>query len=236
MTSPSFRLIIDLMQIVLCCFISSTTVAETYRTDLPNALDDSGWNLMLDENDIQVFTREWPGSDFVAIKGVQTINSSLSNILGNFIDIASFPEWVKDAEEGYVIEPFDKSQARKIYLRMNLPWPLKDRDIVSGQSVNQNTITKIVTIREWYEGDTLPITDGVIRIPRLNTEFLLIPYEKNSTKLIWQGHNDPGGLIPSFLVNWLIENVFFTSMTTMKKRFENPEHFKSVDWILDFEQ
>ena len=223
------------MLIILSCFTSIATVAETYRTDLPNALDNSGWDLMLDKDDIQVFTKKWPGSDFVAIKGVQTIKSSLSNILGNFIDIESFPEWVKDAEKGYVIEPFDENKSRKIYLRMNLPWPLKDRDIVSGQSVNQNTMTKIVTIKEWYEGDTLPITEGVIRIPRLNTEFLLIPYDKNLTKLIWQGHNDPGGLIPSFLVNWLIENVFFTSMTAMKQRFEAPQHFKPVDWVLDFE-
>lgn len=208
---------------------------EIYLSQLPDAFDDSSWTLMINRNDIKVYTRSWPGSDFVAIKGVQTINSSLSNILENFIDIAAFPEWVKDAKEGFVISPFDETHARKIYLRMSLPWPLADRDIVSGQQVTQDKNTKIIKIREWYEGDALPENDGVVRIPRLNTEFLLIPKEKNVTLLIWQGHNDPGGFIPPFLVNWLIEGVFFTSMRTMKERFESPDYYKTVKWVQNFE-
>jgi hypothetical protein len=208
--------------------------AETYLNILPVASDNSSWELMIDIDNIKIYTRLWPGSDFVAIKGVQTINASLSTILANFIDIAAFPEWVKDAKEGFVISPFDQTYSRKIYLRMGLPWPLEDRDIVSGQHVTQDLKTKIIKITEWYEGDMLPIKKDVIRIPRLNTEFLLIPKAKNITQIIWQGHNDPGGFIPPFLVNWLIEDVFFTSMLTMKKRFEAPEHLKTIDWVQNF--
>mgnify|MGYP003857599873 FL=1 len=214
--------------------MAQSAVTETYLNILPSAFDDSSWELMINKNDIQIYTRSWPGSDFVAIKGVQTINSSLTNILANFIDIAAFPEWVKDAKEGFVITPFDQTHSRKIYLRMSLPWPLEDRDIVSGQQVTQDSDTKIIQIKEWYEGNALPKIEGIIRIPRLNTEFLLIPKDKNITKLIWQGHNDPGGFIPPFLVNWLIEDVFFSSMTTMKKRFEAPEHLKTINWVQNF--
>jgi len=227
-----FTLVIILSSFIL---ITQSAVAEDYLEVLPDAFDNSSWELMIDQNDMQVYTRPWPGSDFIAIKGVQTINSSLSNILANFIDIEAFPEWVKDAKEGFVITPFDQTFSRKIYLRMSLPWPLEDRDIVSGQQITQDLNTKTIKIREWYEGDILPKKEGIIRIPRLNTEFLLIPKEKNITWLIWQGHNDPGGFIPPFLVNWLIEDVFFNSMATMKKRFEAPEHLKKIDWIQNFE-
>lgn len=226
-----------LMSIIIS---TSTAIAEVnnddnYLNTLPEALDNSSWSIMIDKNNIQVFTRDWPGSDFVAIKGIQTINSSLSNILANFIDIEAFPEWVQDAKEGFEISSFDQTQSRKIYLRMSLPWPLDDRDIVSGQQVTQDKTTKTITIREWYEGEAIPEVDGVTRIPRLNTEFLLIPKEKNVTQLIWQGHNDPGGFIPPFIVNWLIEDVFFTSMQTMKTRFESPKFYKTVNWVLNFE-
>jgi len=214
--------------------IAQSEETETYQNILPDAFDDSSWELMINKNDVQIYTRSWLGSDFVAIKGVQIINASLSNILANFLDIAAFPEWVKDAKEGFVITPFDDKHSRKIYLRMSLPWPLEDRDIVSGQQVTQNLNTKIIKIKEWYEGNALPKNEGVIRIPRLNTEFLLIPKEKNITKLIWQGHNDPGGFIPPFLVNWLIEDVFFKSMNTMKKRFEAPEYLKTINWVQNF--
>lgn len=221
----------------LTCIFSHaySSEQEAYLTKLPNAFDNTSWNLMLEEKAIKIYTRPWPGSDFVAIKGVQTINSSLSNILANFIEISDFPEWVKDAEVGRVIEPFNQNYSRIVYLKMAMPWPLQDRDMVSGQQITQDPATKIIKITEWYEGDAVPKEEDVIRIPRLNTEFLLIPKEKNSTLLIWQGHNDPGGRIPAFLVNWLIKDVFLASMISMKNRFEAPEHLKNLDWVQNYE-
>jgi len=224
--------------LVVAFYLSSDSVlaetTEAYRTDLPDVLDESGWELALNEDGIQIFTRDWPGSNFVAIKAVQMIQSSLSNIVGNFSDIESFPEWVKDMESAYVIEPFNDSRSRKIYMRIGLPWPLQDREMVSGQQQTQDAQTKIVKIREWYDGDAIPRTDGVIRIARSNTEFVLIPEDKNLTKMVWQGHNEPGGLIPSFLVNWIVEDVLHTSMMTMQNRFEVPEFHKEADWVVNF--
>jgi len=189
---------------------------------------------MIDRSGVRVFTREWPGSNFVAVKAVQIIDSSLSNIIGNYADVASFPEWVKDMQEAYVIDAFDETRARKVYMRVGLPWPLNDRDRVTGQQFIQDPTTKMVRVRDWYEGDTIPEVEGVIRMPRLNSEFVLIPEGENKTKMIFQGHNDPGGFIPSFLVNWMIEDVFFASMVNMQARFESPEFNKSADWVIDF--
>jgi len=204
-----------------------------YQTELPDALNNSGWNLMLNDAGVEVYTRDWPGSNFVAVKGVQTINSSLSNILANYADVASFPEWVKDMVEARVVDAFDQNRSRKVYMRMGLPWPLRDRDMISGQQFSQNNQSKVVHVKEWYEGDALPPIGGVIRMPRLNSELVLIPLGKNRTKLIYQGHNDPGGFIPAFLVNWMIEEVFFDSMLNMKVRFESIEYQKDFEWVSD---
>jgi len=207
---------------------------EPYQTELPDALNNAGWDLMLNHDGVEVYTRDWPGSDFVAVKGVQTINSSLSNILANYADVASFPEWVKDMVEARLVEPLDQFRSRKVYMRMGLPWPLRDRDMIIGQTFSQNIQSKVVHVKEWYEGETFPPVEGVIRMPRLNSELLLIPVGKNRTKLIYQGHNDPGGFIPSFLVNWMIEDVFFDSMLNMRVRFESIEYQKNLDWVSDF--
>lgn len=101
-----FKVLTQLM-VIVCYLFSVSVLAETkkeaYRTDLPDVLDQSGWELALDRDGIQIFTRDWPGSNFVAIKAVQKIHSPLSNIVGNFSDIESFPEWVKDMKNAYVI-------------------------------------------------------------------------------------------------------------------------------------
>tara|TARA_R110001599_G_C12273572_1_gene661773 strand:+ start:10157 stop:10894 length:738 start_codon:yes stop_codon:yes gene_type:complete len=222
--------------VLLLSFSSFFALAETekYRDDLPPVLDDTGWDLMLEENGVKVFTRDWPGSSFIAIKAVQMIHSPVSNIVANFSDIDAFPDWVKDMADAYEVEPFDENRSRKIYMRMGLPWPLGDRDIVSGQKLTQDKQTKIVRIKEWHEGTAIPEKDGVIRMPRLNNEFVLIPEGVGLTRMVWQGHTEPGGLIPAFLVNWLVEDVFYESVMNMRKRFETPEFNKTADWVVDF--
>ena len=216
---------------IACCAAHAET--EAYRKDLPPYQDNTGWDLMLDKEGVQIYTRDWPGSSFVAIKAEQIIHSSLSNIVANYADINSFPEWVKDMDDAYSLSAFDDTRSRKVYMKMNLPWPLGDRDIFSGQSFEQDAETKVVRIREWNEADAIAEFQGIVRMPRLNNEFVLLPDGKDRTRMIWQGHTEPGGYIPAFLVNWLIEDVFYASVINMKERFESPEYLKSVDWVQD---
>ena len=226
----------DFLVVTLFIFSAGFVHSEekSYGTELPDALDDNGWELMIDEAGTQIYKRDWPGSSFVAVKAVQMVESSVSNILANYSDIDAFPDWVEDMEDAYLVEPFDETRSRKVYMRMGLPWPLQDRDMVAGQQLTQDSQTKVVRIREWNEGETLPKNEGVMRIPRLNSEVVLYPESKTLTKMIWQGHNEPGGLIPPFLVNWLIENVFYKSMKSMKDRYEDPEFRKELDWVIDY--
>lgn len=220
--------------LLLSIALSNIVHAEQYRSDLPAPLSDEGWDLRLDKNGIQIYTRDWPGSDFIAFKAKQKIDSDLSNIVGNFLDIASFPDWVKDMVDAYEVEPFGDQDSRVTYMRMGLPWPLADRDVVSGQRVIQDPVTKVVHINEWYEGDMVPQNEGVIRTPRVNNQMVLIPEGEKSTTMVWQGHTEPGGYIPAFIVNFLLESVFYESVTNMKNRFESLEYRKTSDWVENY--
>jgi len=223
----------------VCFFlVSMTALAQDpeHQIDLPDADDNSSWQLQLEKNGVQIFTQDWPESSFVAVKTVQVIHSSLSNITGNFIDIASFPDWVENMREARWITPFNSQRIRKVYIRMGLPWPVQDRDIIMGQKMSQNPLNLRVNIKEWNEGKTLPEVSGAVRVPEVNAEFVLIPISKNQTKIIWQGHNEPGGYVPAFLMNWMVENVFYKSAMAMRARFESEKYFKQVDWVKDFNE
>ncbi len=202
-----------------------------YRNDLPNAFSNEGWTLQLAADGLEIYTRKWPGSDFVAVKASQRVEAPLSTIVANYLDVAAFPEWVKDMAEAREITSLDAERERLVYMRMDMPWPLQDRDIVAAQRYRQLPDNKVVKIREWHAGDALPKVDGVVRVPRTNMELILVPESKSTTRMIFQGHNDPGGIIPSFLVNWMIEDVFYVSMLNMRERFESPAHQHELSWI-----
>ena len=201
--------------------------------DLPPAGNHEGWDLQLDKNGVQIYTQDWPGSSFVAVKTVQIIQSSLSNIMGNFLDISAFPEWVKDMEHAELLEDFNEHKQRTIYMHMGLPWPLKDRDVIIQQTLAQDPVSYEVTLAEQKRVGLLAEKNGVIRIPSVNSEFVLTPLSEGGVRMIWQGHNEPGGFIPSFLVNWMIENIFYDSSLSMRERFESPQHHLRAAGIID---
>lgn len=192
-------------------------------THLPNINSNEGWDLALEKNGIQIFTRKWPGSDFVAVKTVQVIQSSLTSIVANLLDINNFPEWVKDMKEARLLVDFNHQSQRAIYMHMDMPWPLQDRDIVVQQTLSQDPESFTVTINEEKRTDLFPEIPGIVRVPSVNSQFVLTPLAEGGVRMIWQGHNEPGGIIPPFLVNWLIDHVFYDSSLNMRTRFEAEE-------------
>ena len=216
--------------------LSQGLLASNSAEELPPVESHEGWTLELDKDGIQIFTRDWPGSDFVAVKTVQTIKSSLSNILANILHIESYPEWVKDMQHGELIEDFNADMTRSIYMHMGLPWPLNDRDTAVSQTLSQNPDTLQIRMKESKHQGLIEEKEGIIRIPRVNSEFVLTPVPEGVI-MVWQGHNEPGGLIPSFFVNWMIENIFYDSAMNMRERFEAPEFHKKLSgklkWIKD---
>lgn len=233
------RAIVKFAGLWLACFLmfplhSPANSDALYRTTLPNPTSNEGWSLQIDKHAMQIYTRDWPGSHFVAIKAVQTIDAPLAQIVAHYSHVAAFPEWVKDMAEAREITPFDDQQKRLVYMRMDMPWPLQDRDIVAGQHFTQDPENKIVRIREWHEGDALPRVEDVVRVPKTNMELLLIPLNADQTQFIFQGHNEPGGHIPAFLVNWMVEDIFYSSMLNMRQRFETPPIGIDAAWVQNF--
>lgn len=221
---------------LLLLSFNTVAIEDAKEPPLPPVENHEGWTLELDKDGIQIYTRDWPGSSFVAVKTVQTIKSSLSNIMANFLDVESFPEWVKDMKHGELIEDFNENMERSVYMHMGLPWPLKDRDIVIRQTLSQNPETLQIRMRESKHEGIIDEKEGILRIPRVNSEFVLTPIPEGVI-MTWQGHNEPGGFIPSFFVNWMIENIFYDSSLNMRHRFEAPEYTKVLDgklsWIKD---
>jgi hypothetical protein len=228
-----FKLLLILCPIVLVQLFFTANAAEKPSISLPNVNSTEGWELKLNKDDIQIYTRDWPDSSFVAVKTVQIIQSSLNNIVASFLDISAFPEWVKDMKEGKLIEDFNEKDQRTIYMHMGLPWPLKDRDLVIQQTLEQNPISYEVRLIEEKRSGLVPEKYGIIRIPSVNSEFVLTPLKEGGVRMIWQGHNEPGGFIPSFLVNWMIENIFYDSSLNMRKRFESLDYQKHTDKVAD---
>lgn len=220
---------------ILCCLLCFSLVAwaNPYQTTLPDPLDDSGWALELEQDGIQIYTRAWTGSSFIAVKLKHNLKTGLSNVVGNIIQLEAMGEWVDDLKEARLISDFDAAQRRIVYIRMGLPWPMEDRDLVTVQQLAQDQRTRVVTIRERAVANAVAEVKGVTRVARGQSEYVLTATDDGTVDVIWQGHNEPGGLVPAFLANWMIENIFYDSTINMRARFEDPKHYRPYPGIVD---
>jgi hypothetical protein len=82
------------------------------------------------------------------------------------------------------------------------PWPVSNRDLVIHLTAFTDSITGICNITAISEPKLKPLVKGKIRIPRSVSKWKLIAINKQTTRVIYTLDIDPGGSLPSWLVNF----------------------------------
>jgi hypothetical protein len=228
---PTFVVYLTRLSLTLMLSLCIAIPIVQAEPSLPDAEDDSSWSLELDRNGIQVYTQDWPGSRFPAVRTVQTVSSTLPNAASHFLNTEAYPEWATDMHEARVLVPVNDNMERVIYMHMDLPWPLKDRDSVVVQGLSQDPETLAVSFKERNANDKMEEQPNIIRLPKVNAELVLVPVSPKETKIIWQGHNEPGGYLPAFVFRWMLENILYQSSLNMRQRLETPSMVENAGWI-----
>lgn len=90
---------------------------------------------------------------------------------------------------------------RRNYSEVSLPWPAANRDFVAHLIVTQNPDTKVITIDGPAVAGFIPVKEGIVRIIDSKGKWIITPIGTNQIKVEYSIHVDPGGSLPSWLVN-----------------------------------
>jgi len=172
------------------------------------------WNLRKDKDDIQVYSRDIKDSAYDEFKGVATIHASLASTLGILDDVAACPKWINYCAKSIVLDDNGYDE-RHVYQINDLPFPATNRDVVTKVKITHDVATGIITINMTSTPDYYPRSKQT-RITRSNGFFQLIPVSAGITKVIWQHHVEPGGVLPAFLANSMIVDLPFKSLRAMR--------------------
>lgn len=160
----------------------------------------SNWILKKDANDIKIYTRATENSKLKEFKAVTNIATASETILNELLEA---PEYYEDClpNVSYYVKQLNNTQ-HVFYAHKKLPWPIKDRDIVTLLTVNKidNKTTKL-TLESLP--DELPSKEKTIRIKKL-MGYWLLEEMKGITKVTQQLFLDPEGSLPPFVVNSLL--------------------------------
>ncbi|MEX1667598.1 START domain-containing protein [Zhongshania guokunii] len=213
---------LNLKNILLCLgLIFSTGVAHAAE-----------WELAKDADNIKVFTAVIAGSDYKAFRGETIINAELNQLMAVLDDTANFVQWMYNCKAPkllYKASLLDRYQ----YLQNDFPWPAKDREMILRNEISQDPQSRVTTVKlssvvadklPAAAQQSLPSVDGVVRMGEVNGFFELTPLDAIQTKVVFQLHLDPGGGLPSGLVNSQIVDNPYETLKALRTQVARPKY------------
>jgi len=161
------------------------------------------WRLVKEQDGISLATAEVPGSKFLAVKTIMTINTDLKSLLAHTLDVEAFPLWVQYCVDAKVIKRDSSTTAFTQYTVSRPPWPLKRRDVVMDVRVvyQDDEQIKIVGFGSDVE---YPKSKGTVRIDDVEAAWHFTVMPNKQVKVENFIHANPAGLIPAWLNNHLM--------------------------------
>ena len=170
---------------------------------LPGALAfaQKDWTLVNNENWIQIYKSDMPSSNYKRIKVECTIDGTIDKLVRILNDVNNYKNWIYNTRDAYLLKRVSSNEYY-YYTETTLPWPMQNRDVVVHIKIQRDSHS--LSIAAFGEPDYMPLVNGKVRVPRsANTWEVTVP-EPNKLHIVYVFEADPGGHIPSWLVNTFV--------------------------------
>jgi hypothetical protein len=158
------------------------------------------WKLNTEKDGIKVYTSIVPESKIKAVKVEGTFNATQAQLVALLMDVNTAADWIYHTKSSVLVKQVSPTELY-YYSEINLPWPTANRDFVAHLTVTQNPETRIVTIEGPVVSGFVAQKQGVVRITDANGKWMITPIGNDRVKVEYAIHLDPGGSLPSWLVN-----------------------------------
>lgn len=189
--------------------------------------DDPDWYLAKETPSRQTLTRSVEGSSVEAFQGRGVLAARLESVLAIFHDPEACRDWVHQCVVSRR-HPGQEFRRAVVYGVNDFPWPADDRDYVLEAELDYEAGRQLAVIRyEVIESELEPANDDYIRIPMMSIRYQLRALSDRETEIIWVQHTDPGGLLPSWLLNMLLVDIPFESMERLEQLANQPRYARA---------
>lgn len=177
---------------------------------------DMAWKKVKEADGISVYSRPVAGAKFSEFKSETVFNANLQQCSGFFMNVPDMPKWMYGAKKVELLSE-NKPLENELYMAMNLPFPLKDRDAHVKAWLTQNADNSVV-----YAMELLPTKDtpeNYVHLKTLHVRMTLTPVAQDKTRVEYVALIDPGGIIPGW-ANYLFTDAPYQSMKNARKLLE----------------
>lgn len=156
------------------------------------------WSLEQDEGGIQIHTRDVAGSPFLEVKATALINASVAHVAAVMGDGEGCSEWRAMCKSSELLGTTSDTE-RTVYMVLDLPWPISDRDMVIHSIVDIDVAAQTVSVKLQSTSEELQEKNYVRAIT--NGQYQIKALGEDQVELTYIMHTDLGGDLSADLIN-----------------------------------
>ncbi len=172
------------------------------------------WELKKNQDGIAIYTRKAAKGTIKELRVVCELDATKAQLISTIENIADYNSWVYSNKKSTVLKMITP-QNIIYYTQSHLPWPIKDRDLIV--ELNITATPDVLNIQAKSLPDYLPRENDYIRVPYSFAQWKVTQAPDNKLKVDYTFSIDPGGSIPSWIVNATLTIGPFNSFVKLKQ-------------------
>ncbi len=184
------------------------------------------WELIKDENNIQVYVFETDYSDIVKAKTRTIIKAPINQVKKTLDDIGRRHEWIPFLKISKALSEY-KNNRRIEFSHFSAPWPASDRDFVYQIELITESDKQLVYKMKSVDSELMPENRERIRADLYESIYTLTAVDKNTTEVELVFHADPKGWLPNWIINIIQRVLPYKILRNLKIRLSSETVHKS---------
>ncbi|XP_064644479.1 phosphatidylcholine transfer protein-like [Lineus longissimus] len=181
------------------------------------------WSFFTESHDIKIYRSYNEISGLYSYKVYGELREVLPEVCSDvYMDLEYRKKWDSYVKDLYQLDRSEETGGNKIiYWNVNYPMMMSNRDYVYSRElrvVDDNDGNKIwVVLAKSVPVASIPKKSGVIRVDDYLQSCALTTNKAGGTKAFMKYYDNPGGMIPTWLINWGAKTGVPSFLTSMQK-------------------
>lgn len=177
--------------------------------------------LTLNKNNIKVWTIQDSDNPILSYKAETVLDTTIERAVGIVLDVEQAKTWIPNVASAEVLSQDLNSGNFKMYMVLDFPFPLKDRDlIVQGKMFKDSN--GIIRIQNKAIQQGKAVQPNYVRLKKYQGDWSFQPLAENKVKVITTGYADPEGVIPQSVTNLFVQQQPYQMLQKMKIELAKP--------------
>jgi hypothetical protein len=202
------------MIITLCLALSASLVSKGQED----------WKLKVNKEGIEIYTK--PSILNAKLKAIRVrceLPATLSQLVYIVLDVNAGADWVYSTKSSTLLKQVSPAEVF-YYSEVALPWPCSNRDFIAHLTAKQDPHTRVVTIDGPTIDGMVPEKKNIVRVSKSSGKWIITPLPNKAVRIDYTLETDPGGSLPSWLVNLFVTKGPLETFRKLKEQVAKPAY------------